>query len=242
LTVSPSCKVRFLFKPKVSAPTAVVGSPGLRSIGKLALNLLREQLQPKLWAELYSPSFPAVHQTRPSYASQPSLPGWAGGLLEGKALSLPRVKFFLTSAPTPLVVVEGYHANFQGQYEVAERVVELLGELGVKRMYVLAGYGLEGAEVACAATSLNLLEEAKKFGLEPGYEGPFMGFSGLVFGLGMLKGIEGLCLFGKTQPDPAEPENPDPQAAAAVVRKLDAILNLRLDSSRLMGEGKEGRN
>ena len=40
-----------------------------------------------------------------------------------------------------------------------------------------------------------------KYSIVTGYKGPFMGFSGLVFGLSKLRQIEAVCLFAGTQPN-----------------------------------------
>ena len=66
----------------------------------------------------------------------------------------------------------------------------------------------------------------KKYGIEIGYKGRFYGFSGLVFGLSKLRGIESLCLFGKTVPKPEDPEHPDEDSAKTVVEHLTRILGI----------------
>jgi proteasome assembly chaperone (PAC2) family protein len=58
-----------------------------------------------------------------------------------------------------------------------------------------------------------------------------MGFSGLVLGLAKLRGIKGVCLFGRSQPSVEDPEYPDPRAAKKVLETLSRILNLNLDLS-----------
>ncbi len=47
--------------PTPSEPVAVVGSPGLRSIGKLAVDTLIQQNNASLIAELYSTHLPSVY-------------------------------------------------------------------------------------------------------------------------------------------------------------------------------------
>jgi len=217
--------LKFFSKPRLEKPLAIVGSPGLRSVGKLALKYLVKDVEAKRFAELYSSSFPVLYDTKPSYATIPGFSGVAGVKVKGGEGFVPRVRFYFSTSPN-LIMVRGYHANFDGQYEVAERVVEVLGEFKVEKMFVLAGYGWDGPEVCCAASNLKLIEEMKKFGLDTGYVGPFMGFSGLVFGMGILKNIDGICLFGKTQPHPEKPEFPDPDAAKKVFKKLKEILGL----------------
>jgi len=208
-------------------PVALVGSPGLRSIGKLVVDSLITQTKSQLVAELFSTHLPAIHQTTPSYAAHPSLPGMGGVIIEHGSVDLPKIQFY---SPNPsLIFVKGYHANFEGQYTIATKVVDFLAETGVKKMIVVAGYGSKEKKICCAATSQIALEEMKeKFGVGIGYKGPFMGFSGLVFGLAKIKGIEAICLFSGTEPKEDDLEFPDMEASDRVVEILVNILNLKL--------------
>ncbi|MEM3736847.1 MAG: PAC2 family protein [Candidatus Bathyarchaeia archaeon] len=196
----------------------------------MAVEYLVEGLRASLFAELYSPYFPVIYYTKPSYAPHPSLPGSGGVKLVKSGLDLPAVRFYSHNNPDLLITV-GYHANFQGQFEVAEKALDLFKEFEVKRIFILAGYGYKGKDVCCAATDLNLIEEMKSHGIDVGYIGPFYGFSGLVFGFAKLRGIEGICLFGRSEPNIEDPEHPDPAAARAVVRCLEVILGLKLHTT-----------
>ncbi|MCJ7456412.1 PAC2 family protein [Candidatus Bathyarchaeota archaeon] len=216
----------------MSGLTAIVGSRGLRSVGKIAVDYLVEKLQPRLIEELYSPHFPMIYQTQPSYAAHPDYPGRPGVWLQHDRITLPKVEFHLSDSPR-LLLTRGYHANFQGQHEVAEQVLDIYEKHSVTRLFVLAGYGVGEGEVCCAATDPELVDELKKHGIGTGYEGPFIGFSGLVLGLAKLRGIKGICLFGRSQPNPEDPESPDPQAARRVLEKLAGILELDLDLTGL---------
>lgn len=227
--------IKHFKEPITKEPIAIVGSPGLRSIGEIVVDYLIEELKPRLIAELYSPHFPILYQTKPSYIPHPDLPGQAGILLKEGRVELPRIKIYLLNNPE-LLITKGYHANFHGQYEVANQVLDFYQEIGVKRMIVIAGYGKEGKEVCCAATDLKLIEELKQYDIDVGYEGPFYGFSGLIFGLSILRNIKSVCLFGKTQPNPEDSEYPDPKAAKAVLEKLSIMLNLSIDLSKLNGK------
>jgi proteasome assembly chaperone (PAC2) family protein len=212
-------------EPKLDCPVAVVGSPGLRSIGKLAIDTLIAQTGAQLLAELYSTHLPTVYQTTPSYAAHPSLPGMGGTLVEAGTVDFPKVQFYV-SAPN-LILVRGYHANFDGQYVVAEKIAEFLSELGVKQMIVVAGYGSKEKNLVCAATSQQKLVEMKeKYDIGTGYKGPFMGFSGLVFGMSLRVGIESVCLFAGTQPPEEDLELPDKEGAERAVQLINKMLDL----------------
>jgi proteasome assembly chaperone (PAC2) family protein len=193
----------------------------------LVTNHLIDELQATVIAKLYSSHFPLFYQTSPSYASTPQLPGETGVAIQRQSVELPQIEFYYSSASN-LILTRGYHANFFGQYEAAEKTLDFFEELGVQRTIVVAGYARDDEAVCCAATDLNILEEMKHFDIEPGYEGPFYGYSGLLFGLTALRDIEGVCLFGRTEPNPDFPEFPDPNAAKSVLESLAQILNINL--------------
>jgi proteasome assembly chaperone (PAC2) family protein len=209
-------------------PIAVVGSPGLRSIGELVVEQLINKTHAELVAELYSTHLPLVYHTRPSYAAHYALPGVGGARVEKGQVYLPKVQFYACSSPS-LILAKGYHANFEGQYDIADRVVGFLSEFGVTRIIVAAGYGSKTRKVCCAATNPDLVQEMKEtFKIEPDYVGPFYGFSGLVFGLAKRKGVDALCLFAGTEPNPEEPEFPDPKSSEMILEVLNQMLGLSL--------------
>ncbi len=205
-------------------PIAVVGSPGMRSIGKIVIDHLISQTQAKLLAELYSTHLPAIYETKPSFAAHPDLPGSGGVIVQNGTFDLPKVQFFQSSTSS-LILAKGYHSNFEGQYEVAEKVLDFLKELQVKRIIVIAGYGSKEKKVCCAATTKELLEEVKqKYKIGPDYKGPFYGFSGLVFGLAKNKSLDAICLFASAEPHPENPEAPDEASSKTVEATLAEML------------------
>lgn len=209
--------------------TAIVGSPGLRSIGKLVVDSLVDKLRPELFAHLHSTYFPVIYQTEPSYAPDPRFPGLGGAWVKAGCVSFPKVEFFTCKSP-PLIIAKGYHANFEGQYEVAEKVLDFLEKINVKKMIVVAGYIGKDKDVCCAATDSKMIDEARKQGIETNYTGPFYGFSGLVFGLAKVRGIDALCLFGRTEPMAEDPQFPDENASKFVLKQLSRLLNLEIIS------------
>jgi proteasome assembly chaperone (PAC2) family protein len=123
------------------------------------------------------------------------------------------------------LIIDGYHPNFDGQYEVGDKVLEFCQQLGIKRIIVVAGYGLKGDAVCIAATSETLLSELHDlYDLNIGYEGPFYGFSGMIFGLAKIRGLDAITLFGQTTPDSQVPERPDESAAQSVLEVLGTML------------------
>jgi uncharacterized protein len=225
-TMESDTWLKRLSHAKLQEPVAVVGSPGLRSIGKLTVDSLIAQTKSQLVAELYSIHFPSIYHTVPSYAAHPSLPGMGGTIVDSGAIDFPKVQFYACSTPC-LILVRGYHPNFEGQYEVAEKVVDYLSEEGVKKMIVVAGYGTKDKKIVCAANNKNAIDELKeKYGIGIGYKGPFMGFSGLVFGSAQLKGIEATCLFSGSEPKEDDLEFPDKEASNRVADLLNKMFSL----------------
>ena len=215
--------IEYLRKVDLKQPVAVVGSPGLRSIGELVVNQLIKKTHAELIAELYSTHLPIVYQTQPSYAAHYALPGIGGAKVKDGEVDLPKVNFYACSAPS-LIVAKGYHANFAGQYNVANEVVGFLRASGVKRIIVAAGYGSKMRKVCCAASDPDLIQEMKeKFAIEVEYVGPFYGFSGLVFGLAKRKGVDALCIFAGTEPNPDDPEFPDPKSSELILDVLSQM-------------------
>jgi proteasome assembly chaperone (PAC2) family protein len=211
---------------ELNEPTAVVGSSGFRSIGKLVVNHLINELKPQLIAELHSIHFPLIYQTKPAYFPDPELPGVGGVEIKSGMVDMPSVQFYAHPHP-PLIITKGYHANFSGQYEVAEKVIEFFKELRVRRIIIVAGYGSKMKKICCAATDKKIIEETKaKFQIQVDYKGPFYGFSGLVFGLAKLTGIEALCLLVSAEPVPTDPEAPDEESSKMLLNKLNQILDL----------------
>jgi uncharacterized protein len=205
-------------------PIAVVGSPGLRSIGKLVMESLIAKTQARLIADLYSTHMPSIYQTKPSYAAHPMLPGTGGVIVESGQADFPKVQFFACSAPS-LIITMGYHANFEGQYEVAVKVLDFLAKNHVKRIIVVAGYGSIDKKICGAATSKELIAEMKeKYDIDKGYTGPFMGFSGLVFGLSKRTDMEALCLFSGTETKEDDIEFPDKEASDRALDKLNEMV------------------
>ena len=216
--------IEYRKKAELTQPIAVVGSPGLRSVGELVVEQLVNKTRAELVAELYSTHLPLIYHTKPSYASHYALPGIGGATVKQGQVDLPKVQVYTCPSPS-MILAKGYHANFTGQYDIADKVVGFLSNLGVTKIIVAAGYGSKTRKVCCAATNPDLVREMKeRFKIEVDYVGPFYGFSGLVFGLAKQKGIDAVCLFAGTEPNPEDPEFPDPKSSEMILDVLNQML------------------
>jgi proteasome assembly chaperone (PAC2) family protein len=219
-------------------PVAIVGSPGLRSVGKLVVDVLVESLQPTLFAELFSYGFPCIYYG-PSYLEAPS---HAGALIEkGYVTKLPNVAIYVLKNESPgeeangrdIVIIKGYQAyDAYNHYMVADKLTDLFTELNITRVISLGAQVIEEG-IRCCVTDVGLLEEMSRYGIETTQVDRFIGFSGLVTAIGREKGIEGVCLFASTVQSSTDPEYPDFSAAKELLEKVSEIVKLEVDTTDL---------
>ena len=219
-------------------PVAIVGSPGLRSVGKLVIDVLVESLQPTLFAELFSYGFPCIYYG-PSYLEAPS---HAGALIEkGYVTKLPNVAMYVLKNESPegeangrdIVIIKGYQAyDAYNHYMVADKLTDFFTELNITRVISLGAQVIE-EDIRCCATDIGLLEEMSRYGIETTQVDRFIGFSGLVTAIGREKGIEGVCLFASTVQSSTDLEYPDYNAAKKLLEKVSEIVKLKVDTTDL---------
>ena len=217
-------------KPKLNNPVLIEGLPGIGNVGKLAVEHLIEMTNAKKFAELYSKDFPPQVFIN----------------TDGTVKLVNNEFYYLRSKKKnqrDLILLTGDYQGLsaQGQYELVDKILDVIGELGVKEMFTLGGYGLgheiEKPKVLFATTEKSLVKKIKKYGAifkknEPG--GGIIGASGLLLGLGKLRGFEGVCFMGETPGYLV-----DPKSAKEVLKILAKITNVTVDLSQLERKAKE---
>jgi uncharacterized protein (TIGR00162 family) len=216
--------------PKLVNPILIEGLPGIGNVGKLAVEHLIDSIKAVKFAELYCKDFPPQVFINPD------------GTIE-----LVKNEFYYWKAKKKnqrdLILLTGDYQGLssQGQYELIDTILKISKNLGVKEIYTLGGYGLgqdiNKPKVLCATTHKNLVKEMKKHGAvfkknEPG--GGIVGASGLLLGLGKLKGFKGVCFMGETPGYLV-----DPNSAKAVLKIIKRITNVDVDLSALEEKAKE---
>ena len=217
-------------KPKLKNPILIEGLPGIGNVGKLAVEHLIDTLKAKKFAEIHSKDFPPQVFINPD-----------------GTVKLANNEFYYWKAKKKnkmdLILLTGDYQGLSsnGQYELVEKILDIAEEFGAKEIYTLGGYGLghemESPKVLCATTSKNLVKSMKKHGAifkknEPG--GGIVGASGLLLGLGGLRGIQGACLMGETPGYLV-----DPKSAKAVLKILMKVTNVNVSLSALEKKAKE---
>jgi uncharacterized protein (TIGR00162 family) len=221
--------VRRVKETTLKDPILIEGRPGVGHVGKLVAEHLVEELKAEKIIEIYSPHFP------PQVMVQ-----------EDGTIKQVRNEVYAFSGhdgqPDLLLVVGDYQsATNEGHYELTGIFLDIAQEFGVKRIYALGGYGtgqfVDKPTVLGAANNAALVEEMKQYDVvfhenEPG--GGIIGVSGLLLGLGELRGIDAVCLMGVTSGYLV-----DPKSAQEVLRVLCKALNIEVDMQALQERAKE---
>jgi len=196
-------------------PVLIEGLPGLGLVGKIALRYLIKQLKAKKVAYLYSPHFPYFV------------------LVNKKGnVRLLRGAFYYYQNPKGNDIIlftgDSQSQTIEGQYEIADCMLDFSEKHGVKTIATIGGYRMEPKEkpkVFIAATNQDILHRALDAGATLSASGsPIVGTAGLILGLSKFKKIEALCLLGETRG-----YLPDPQAAKSVLEVLKNTFNFDLD-------------
>jgi hypothetical protein len=200
-------------------PILIEGLPGLGLVGKIALRYMVKQLKAKKVAHLYSPHFPYFV------------------LVNKKGnVRLLRGAFYYYKNPhgNDLILFTGdsQSQTIEGQYEIADQILNYSERHNVKTIATIGGYRMEPEgkpKVFIAATSKEILDKALKAGATLSTSGsPIVGTAGLILGLAKFKKIGALCLLGETRG-----YLPDPLSAKSVLEVLKYAFNFDLDLAGL---------
>lgn len=215
-------------KPTLASPVMIAGLPGIGSVAWLAVNHLVKQLKAELFAELYSPSFsPKV---------------WLGE--DGTVSPVKGEFYFRKDAETGDVVL--FTASEQpyspeGQYELADRVLEFAQQLSVKRLLTMGGMArdqfTDTPKVYGGSTDLALMTQLEKQGVSKLAGGSITGTNGLLFGLAKPRNIQAVCLLAETPGYLSF----DAGAARAVLEVVGRIFGIRVDLSDLEKQAEENK-
>jgi hypothetical protein len=213
----------------LSEPVMVVGLPGIGLIGKLVAEHIISELKAEKIMEIFSPSFPPQVNVNPD-----------------GTIKLVSNEIYACSGngqtPDLLILVGDFQSvTNEGHYELAGIYLDIAERFKSKRIYTLGGYGtgklIDVPHVLYATNKADIIEEVKSYGAifnEGELSGGIIGASGLILGLGELRGIEAVCLMGETSGYLV-----DPKSAQAVLTVLSKALNLTIDMAELEARAQE---
>lgn len=218
-------------KPKLKNPVLVEGLPGIGNVGKVASEYLAEKLKARKFAELYSDHYP-----------------YHVFVNSDDTIDLPRNEFYYHKGKgLDMIIITGDIQSMtpDGHYEIVSAMLDLIKNHKVREVFTLGGFGVgslpKEPKVLGAVTDQSMKKKysAKKYGI--GFEsgervGIIIGASGLLLGLGKLRGLKGMCLMGETL---SRPMFTDTKAAGAVLGALSRVLGIKIDMKDLDSRSAE---
>ena len=208
---------------ELNNPILIEGLPGLGLVGKIAIRYLIKELNAKKFAHLYSPHFPYFVLVNK----------------KGNVRLLRGAFYFWKNekGPNDLILFTGdsQSQTIEGQYEIADRMLDFSEKHNVKTIVTIGGYRMETKDkpsVFVAATAQELLDRALGAGAALSSSGsPIVGTAGLILGLAHFRKINALCLLGETRG-----YLPDPLAARSVLEVLKLSFDFEVDLAGLNEE------
>lgn len=222
--------INLLDEVELTDPIFIEALPGIGHVGKLVAEHLIHELGAIKFAELYSPSFP------------PQVFVGEKGIIE----PMKNEFFYLKSAgedQKDYIILIGNTQGLspEGQYNICGAIIDFVEKYGVKSIYTLGGLGtgqhVEKTQVLGAATNEELATMLEEYDVKlRSADGGIIGASGLLLGLGMSRGMGGVCLMGETPGYFI-----DADASKAVLITLTKILKLEVDVAKLEERAEETR-
>jgi hypothetical protein len=222
--------INLLDEVELTDPIFIEALPGIGHVGKLVAEHLIHELGATKFAELYSPSFP------------PQVFVGEKGIIE----PMKNEFFYLKSAgedQKDYIILIGNTQGLspEGQYNICGAIIDFVEKYGVKSIYTLGGLGtgqhVEKTQVLGAATNEELATMLEEYDVKlRSADGGIIGASGLLLGLGMSRGMGGVCLMGETPGYFI-----DADASKAVLITLTKILKLEVDVAKLEERAEETR-
>jgi uncharacterized protein (TIGR00162 family) len=220
-------EIRYYQQPQLNKPVMVCGLPGIGSVAWLAVNHLQKELKAELFAEVFSPMFsPKV---------------W---LTEEGLVKLMKGEFHFwknNGGGTDLLLFTANEQPYspEGQYELADVVLDLAQKFGVSRVITMGGMATdrltEQPKVYAGGTNVDLVKELEGYGAVKLASGAITGTNGLIFGLAKPRKIPAICLLAETPGYLSL----DANAAKAALQLSSKLLNISLDLTALDKQAKE---
>jgi len=220
--------IKMIEEVDIKEPVFIEALPGIGLVGKLVAEHIIHELKAKKFAELYSPSFPPQVFVNEDGTIEPM-----------------KNEFYVLNGENGqdyiILVGNAQGLSTEGQHEVCGIILDFVEKYGVKQMYTLGGLGtgqpVKKSNVFGAATTPEIVELLKEYGVTlKSVDGGIIGASGLLLGMGMLRGVNGACLMGETSGYFI-----DAEASKAVLTVLVDILGIEVDIAKLEERAKETR-
>lgn len=221
--------VKFDTRPVLRDPVFISALPGIGNVGKIAGDHLSDILKAEKFASIYSMNYPPqVIPDENNVVKMACNELWHARTPNGQSLIILRGDYQGSSA--------------EGQFILAEDIMEILVSYGTRQIITLGGYGVgrivKDRHVFGAVTRIELKEGLEQAGVTFNPGEPKMGIvgaAGLFLGLGQINGIDAFCLMGETSGFFA-----DPGSAICILQVLGKLFGIDdLQLSPLEEENKK---
>lgn len=209
-------EIKLFKKPK--NPTLIEGFPGFGLVGTIASEFLIEHLDTEMIGKIIFNDMPAMVAIHESKVVEPF------GVFYNKKFNV--------------VILHAITNSTGFEWEIAETIAKLAGDLGVKEIISLEGVGsgdaipLKTSNVFYYSAQKNNKKKFEKIGLKPLKEGIIVGVTGSL--ILRSEKVPVSCIFAET-----ESKLPDSKAAAKVIEILDKYLGLDVDYKPLMQQAEQ---
>jgi uncharacterized protein (TIGR00162 family) len=220
-----STEIIQLKKPRLRNPVLLVGLPGIGNVGRLAVGYLVAHLNAEKFAELYSPYF------------------FNFVMIQDNMIHMLRAEFYYWKNPRKsgrdiiMLIGDAQSAENKGHYEIAGKIVDFVSKLKCREIITIGGFGTgriaRKPKVYGVPATESMREKYKDCGIDfnvGGKIGNIIGAAGIIPGIARLRGIDAMALLGET---PGFPILTDPNAAEAVLKVLEKMLEIKVDLSEL---------
>jgi hypothetical protein len=190
--------------------------PGMGYLAKISADYLRRRLKAEKFAEIRYFQNAIIYKD--SLAELPSI----------------RHRFFTVPDKDLIICVgDAQPSTAKEAHALAETIIDVAVEYGVKLIYTMAAYPHDYPEVprvygVYTDESLKPLLEGKGVEFIEG-EGAVNGLNGILIGVAKHRGIDGVCLMGEIK----YANVPQHLSSKAVLERLNDILGFKIDTSQL---------
>lgn len=209
--------VKIINEPlKSKNPLVIQGFPGIGLVGNITCQHIIEELGMKYMGSIDSRYFPPL------------------AVLFNGIVYMP-VRIYEAPDKEIIVIISDIPIHPTASYDISKVLIDWMQTIGVSNIVSIAGIATTTGErrVFGGATNTELLEKIKDK-TEIFQVGTISGISGSIMTECFLRGLPAVSLLGET-PAP----NPDPRAAVEVIKVLNKIYELAIDTEKLLGQAEQ---
>ncbi len=218
--------VKLCARPRLKSPVMLAAWPGIGNVSLIVASYLERKLGVKDLGEVEAFNFfePIGVIVRDNVVESPQFPQNSFYYWKNKSGGSDIILFLSESQPA------------SKGYELANCVIDVGVRFGVKRIYTCAAaltriHHTEQPGVWGVATSREVSDDLKKYGLAQRHNLQISGLNGLLLGVAKERNIDGVCLLGEVPMYATRMQNP--MAALAVLTVLTRILGVEVDTDEL---------